>query len=133
MGAPRESLCQFVSNHKLEVVFTGFFHCAQVRYRSEDSELIQVAFKQAPFEAAGSCQKRKSSNLIQRFINHLTVAGVDLHCPLHPRMNYYCPKSPCYQQMSQSYPQTRRLGERLFRLLPDGPVAPLRCVSDMET
>ena len=64
-----------------------FHHCAQVLNRSEDSESIQVVFKQAPPEAFGSNQKRKASNLIQRFIHHLTVAGVDLHCPL-PGMAY---------------------------------------------
>ena len=47
-----------------------------------DSSRIQTGFKQAPLEASGSYQKRKASNLIQRFIHHLTVAGVDLHCPL---------------------------------------------------
>ena len=40
-----------------------------------DSSRIQTGFKQAPPEAAGSYQKRKASNLIQRFIHHLTVAG----------------------------------------------------------
>ena len=60
-----------------EIFATGH-RCATL----PESESIQAGFKQAPPKEAGSCHKRKASNLIQRFINLLTMAGIDLHCPL---------------------------------------------------
>ena len=81
------NLSRFAGEYEPDALSAGIFATGHRRATLPESESIQEGFKQAPPEAVSSYQKRKASNLIQRFNDHLTVAGVDLHCPL-PGMAY---------------------------------------------
>ena len=81
------NLSRFAGEYEPDALSAGIFATGHRCATFPNSESIQAGFKQAPPEAVSSYQKRKASNLIQRFINLLTMAGVDLHCPL-PDMAY---------------------------------------------
>ena len=86
-GWTSHHLSRFAGEHEPDALSAGIFATGHRCATPPNSESIQAGFKQAPPKAVSSYQKRKASNLIQRFNDHLTVAGVDLHCPL-PGMAY---------------------------------------------
>ena len=81
-GTTGWTLSRFAGEYEPDALSAGIFATGQRCATLPNSESIQAGFKQAPPEAVSSYQKWKASNLIQRFNDHLTVAGVDLHCPL---------------------------------------------------
>ena len=67
------NLSRFAGDYEPDVLSVGIFATGYRCATLPESESIQARFKQAPPEAVSSYQKRKVSNLTQRFINHLTV------------------------------------------------------------
>ena len=75
-------MSRFAGEYEPDALSAGIFATGHRCTTLLDSESIEAGFKQALPDAVSSYQKRKVLNLIQCFIHHLTVAGVDLHRPL---------------------------------------------------